>query len=70
MSIYSDHKVGALSDQEFRNEAGYFNRKERDYYESRYHCYDCLYLQDGKCEMNDEPRRENDDACCDLERWN
>ena len=34
MSIYSDHKVGALTDEEFRFLAERENRRER-YYEER-----------------------------------
>jgi len=45
MSVFSDYKVGALSDFEFEQEAARMNREDR--YE-REHLYDDLQIDDDR----------------------
>lgn len=39
MSIFSDYKAGALSDEEYRDECAYMNRQDRWEQEHEYDCY-------------------------------
>lgn len=55
MSIFSDHKVGALSDWEFEQECRRMNRRER--YEQE---YDDLEIDDGYDEYEDDDDGKTD----------
>ena len=55
MSIFSDHKVGALSDWEFEQECRRMNRRER--YEQE---YDDLEIDDGYDEYEDDDDGQTD----------
>lgn len=57
MSIFSDHKVGALSDWEFEQECRRMNRQGRW---EREHEYDDLEIDDGYDEYEDDDDGKTD----------
>ena len=57
MSIFSDYKVGALSDWEFEQEAARMNREDRW---EREHMYDDLQIDDGYDEYEDDDDGQTD----------
>lgn len=56
MSIYSDYKVGALSEVEFHNACVEMNARDRW---DREHEYDELMIDDGYDEYEDEEEGED-----------
>lgn len=53
MSIYSDHALGYLDDNEFRSECARENRKAR-YFEERQEMLDGLWIRCSECQYKDE----------------
>ena len=53
MSIYSEHALGYMDDDEFRSACARENRRER-YFEERQEMLDGLWIQCSECQYQDE----------------